>query len=145
MIIYEKENKLNINFDNSIEAEPDVVISKEDEQVNIEAGGQPIGGGANVLTLYLGLKDDSRWLYKDPEFTQEYASYEEAVTAIKAASTIKVFMNEDITLDSFTYLLPIVVSATVGQFHAESVMVGVYADANTLIQAFLWKKEGQMH
>lgn len=30
MIIYEKENKLNINFDNSAEAEPDVVISKED-------------------------------------------------------------------------------------------------------------------
>ena len=47
MIIYEKENKLNINFDNSTEAEPDVAISKEDGQVNIEAGGQPIGGGGS--------------------------------------------------------------------------------------------------
>ena len=51
MIIYEKENKLNINFDNSTEAEPDVVISKENGQVNIEAGGQPIGGGAEPFVV----------------------------------------------------------------------------------------------
>ena len=51
MIIYEKENKLNINFDNSTEAEPDVVISKEDGQVVIEAGGEPIGGGSEPLVV----------------------------------------------------------------------------------------------
>ena len=51
MLIYEKENKLNINFDNSTEAEPDVVISKEDGQVNIEAGGEPVGGGSAILHL----------------------------------------------------------------------------------------------
>lgn len=52
MIIYEKENKLNISFDNSTEAEPDVVISKEDGQVNIEAGGQPIGGDGGALVVH---------------------------------------------------------------------------------------------
>ena len=51
MIIYEKENKLNINFDNSIEAQPDVQLSKEDGQVNIEAGGQPVGGGSSGGTV----------------------------------------------------------------------------------------------
>lgn len=60
MLIYEKNNKLNINFDNSTEAEPDVVISKEDGQVNIEAGGQPIGGGGSepLVVTFSGTTDD---------------------------------------------------------------------------------------
>lgn len=59
MIIYEKENKLNINFDNSTEAQPDVVISKEDGQVNIEAGGQPIGGGSEPFVVTFSGTNDN--------------------------------------------------------------------------------------
>lgn len=51
MLIYEKENKLNINFDNEVSEQPDLQISKENGQVNIEAGGQPIGGGSEIFVV----------------------------------------------------------------------------------------------
>lgn len=65
MLIYEKDNKLNINFDNSIEAQPDVQLSKEDGKVNIEAGGEPVGGG----NLYLDLDNLPKPTLDDVEYS----------------------------------------------------------------------------
>ena len=56
----------------------------------------PGGGGANVLTLYLGSKslpnfsDNAYWAYKDANHTEEYESYEAAVAALNNADIIKV-------------------------------------------------------
>ena len=30
------------------------------------------GGGANVLTLYITMRDDEYWAFKDPEFTEGF-------------------------------------------------------------------------
>lgn len=57
----------------------------------------PGGGGTNVLTLYLGVKpgDFDAWCYKDPECTEEYASYEEAKAAVDGAIAIKLVRGTD--------------------------------------------------
>lgn len=46
------------------------------------------GGGANVLTLYAGQKDNRAWCYKNPERTEEYESYDEAKSALENADAI---------------------------------------------------------
>ncbi len=46
MLIYEKENKLNINFDNEVSGQPDLQISKEDGKTSVTIDGQPSGGGS---------------------------------------------------------------------------------------------------
>lgn len=40
MLIYEKDNKLNINFENSTEEQPDISIGKEDGKTEIMVDGQ---------------------------------------------------------------------------------------------------------
>ena len=45
MLIYEKENKLNINFNNEVSEQPDLQISKEDGKTSVTIDGQPSGGG----------------------------------------------------------------------------------------------------
>lgn len=47
MLIYEKNNKLNINFDNEVSEQPDLQISKEDGKTEVLVDGQP-GGGSNA-------------------------------------------------------------------------------------------------
>jgi hypothetical protein len=44
MLIYEKENKLNINFDNEVSEQPDLQISKEDGKTSVTIDGQESGG-----------------------------------------------------------------------------------------------------
>ena len=52
MLIYEKNNKLNINFDNEISENPDLQIGKEDGKTEVLVDGQPSGGGGgNVLII----------------------------------------------------------------------------------------------
>lgn len=46
MLIYEKDNKLNINFDNEISEDSDLQISKEDGKTQVLIDGQPGGGGS---------------------------------------------------------------------------------------------------
>lgn len=46
MLIYEKENKLNINFDNEVSEQPDLQISKEDGKTSVKIDGQESGGGS---------------------------------------------------------------------------------------------------
>jgi hypothetical protein len=41
MLIYEKDNKLNINFDNEVSEQPDLQISKEDGKTSVTIDGQP--------------------------------------------------------------------------------------------------------
>jgi hypothetical protein len=48
MLIYEKNNKLNINFDNEVSEQPDLQISKEDGKTQVLVDGQESGGGSSV-------------------------------------------------------------------------------------------------
>ncbi len=57
MVIYEKENKLNINFENSMQGTPDLQISKEDGKTSVTVDGQPGGGESNIMLV--GLSIDS--------------------------------------------------------------------------------------
>lgn len=49
MLIYEKENKLNINFDNEVSEQPDLQISKEDGKTEVLIDGQPSGGSGGMV------------------------------------------------------------------------------------------------
>lgn len=65
---------------------------------DISENGSGGGGGANVLTLYLGEKEVSEqesiwWCYKNPEHTEEYESYEEAEVAVKNAGIIEIIQD----------------------------------------------------
>lgn len=49
MLIYEKDNKLNINFDNEISENPDLQIGKEGGKTEVLVDGQSSGGGLFVV------------------------------------------------------------------------------------------------
>lgn len=50
MLIYEKDNKLNINFENSVNESPDLQIGKSGDKTEVLIDGQPGGGsGGGVL------------------------------------------------------------------------------------------------
>lgn len=51
MLIYEKNNKLNINFDNEISENPDLQIGKEDGKTEVLIDGEPSGGGSGGLIV----------------------------------------------------------------------------------------------
>lgn len=51
MLIYEKDNKLNINFENSIEEQPDLQISKSGDKTEVLIDGQPGGSGGSGDTV----------------------------------------------------------------------------------------------
>ena len=90
MIVYEKNNKLNINFENELD-NPDIEIGKGEINVdgnNIVNGGS--GGGANVLTLYSNNISTGNKAYKNPECTEQYTSYNEAFNAILNADKIQI-------------------------------------------------------
>lgn len=53
MIIYEKDNKLNINFENIVEGEPDLQISKESGKTEVLIDGQPGGSGSSNFVFDL--------------------------------------------------------------------------------------------
>lgn len=76
--------------------------TKEQKLLNeiAESGGSSGGGGANVLTLYLGEKDGMPWAYKDEEHTEEYATAEEAENALNNAIIIKCVTEYDVAFAS---------------------------------------------
>lgn len=49
MLIYENNNKLNINFDNEVSENPDLQIGKEDGKTEVLINGQPVGGGSVLV------------------------------------------------------------------------------------------------
>lgn len=48
MLVYEKDNKLNINFDNKVDNSPDLSIGKSGDKTQILVDGQPSGGGGGA-------------------------------------------------------------------------------------------------
>ena len=51
MLIYEKDNKLNINFENSVEETPDLQISKESGKTEVKIDGQSGGGSGGSFVI----------------------------------------------------------------------------------------------
>lgn len=51
MLIYEKDNKLNINFENSVEETPDLQISKESGKTEVKIDGQQGGGSGGSFVI----------------------------------------------------------------------------------------------
>lgn len=49
MLIYKKNNKLNINFDNEVSEQPDLQISKEDGKTSVKIDGQESGGSVSSV------------------------------------------------------------------------------------------------
>lgn len=92
MLIFEKNNKLNINFDpsKSIEGTPDIQVGENEISVDgnniVNSGGS---GGANVLTLYADYSVDQPTLdglelWLNEEKTTQFASYNEAKLLVMA-------------------------------------------------------------
>lgn len=89
MLIYEKENKLNINFENSVNETPDLQIGKDGDKTQILVDGQESGGGGglNILRLYLNIPT-SNIAYLDPALSTKFNSYDEAKQAIESADLV---------------------------------------------------------
>ena len=51
MIIYEKENTLNVSFENSVNETPDIQIGKDGDKTQILVDGQPGGGSGNGVLI----------------------------------------------------------------------------------------------
>jgi hypothetical protein len=51
MLIYEKDNKLNINFENNVEETPDLQISKESGKTEVLIDGQSGGGSGGSFVI----------------------------------------------------------------------------------------------
>jgi hypothetical protein len=62
MLIYEKNNKLNISFDNKVSENPDLQISKEDGKTQVLIDGQPGGGGDVSQLPVVDISDDGKFL-----------------------------------------------------------------------------------
>lgn len=97
MLIYEKENRLNINFENSVNETPDIQIGKDGDKTQILVDGQSSGGSGsgNVLTLYLDAEASEAHnklpeLYKNIECTEGWPSVEEGNEALLNATFIRV-------------------------------------------------------
>lgn len=62
MLVYEKNNKLNINFDNEVSENPDLQINKEDGKTQVLIDGQPggSGGGGDVEPVVISLTPTSQ-------------------------------------------------------------------------------------
>jgi hypothetical protein len=63
MLIYEKDNKLNINFENSVNESPDLQIGKSGDKTEVLIDGQP-GGGSGGGTLVCHLNGETGTLDK---------------------------------------------------------------------------------
>ena len=53
MLVYEKDNKLNINFDNKVDNSPDLSIGKSGDKTQILVDGQPSGGGGALIVTMI--------------------------------------------------------------------------------------------
>ena len=95
------------------------------------------GGGANVLTLYLGEEESRTWAYKDPERTEKYATYEEALNAVKSVDVIKAIDITDETSNGAIY------TGTKTQWSLDSVETYVKIQLDMLAVAYLYYKGGK--
>lgn len=78
MLIYEKENKLNINFENSVNETPDVQIGKDGDKTQILVDGQESGGGSGGALIVTMTEDQPgeglSWL-SETTFGEVYDAY----------------------------------------------------------------------
>lgn len=66
MLIYEKDNKLNINFENSVNESPDLQIGKSGDKTEVLIDGQPGGGGSGgaspvIVTVTQTSEEEGTW------------------------------------------------------------------------------------
>ncbi len=76
MLIYEKNNKLNINFDNEVSENPDLQIGKSGDKTEVLIDGQPGGSGSGVEPVIVTLTQTS-----ETDGTWSGATWEELVNA----------------------------------------------------------------
>jgi hypothetical protein len=63
MLIYEKDNKLNINFENSVNESPDLQIGKSGDKTEVLIDGQPgSGSGGGVYYVTFTIENDIEWI-----------------------------------------------------------------------------------
>lgn len=74
MLIYEKNNKLNINFDNEVSEQPDLQISKEDGKTSVTIDGQESGGGGGE-TLRASFTQNGVVTICDKTIAEIYSAY----------------------------------------------------------------------
>lgn len=120
MLIYEKDNKLNINFENTVDGEPDLQIGKDGDKTEVlidgqQGGGLPVpslpddvgkvptvqndgsyglengGGSLNKFVGYIqNITDTTIRVYKDTSKTK--FGYDEAASAVMNADTLELRM-----------------------------------------------------
>lgn len=93
MLIYEKNNKLNINFDNEISENPDLQIGKDGDKTEVLIDGKESSGG--MLVLYPNNIDGNFVAFLDNDYQHRFESFEEALNAVKKASMVAVVTNDD--------------------------------------------------
>jgi hypothetical protein len=98
--------------------------------LNEVAGG---GSGANVLTLYAGQKGRESWVYKNPERTEEYASYEEAKNAVKNADVITILMPDG---GEYSKIYPTAIGQ--GSIPEGSWVCAVCVTSDATVVCYLW-------
>ena len=136
MLIYEKDNKLNISFENNMD-ETDIVVGKDEISVdgnNIVNGGS--GGGVNVLTLYIAPDEVGEWYnaFLDENLTQGYDSYEDAKAACTSADIIKLV---DTDTSGMTYIVTCVQETVQG--NDEVVLHAIFSSASNAAYGILVK------
>ena len=77
MLIYEKDNKLNINFENSVDGEPDLQIGKDGDKTEVLIDGQPGGGSGGAFII-----NATRGVFDNP------VSYNDIISAISAGKNV---------------------------------------------------------
>lgn len=77
MLIYEKNNKLNINFDNEVSENPDLQIGKDGDKTEVLIDGQPGGGsgGSSPFIVTFSGNDDENTSACDKTWEQIVEAY----------------------------------------------------------------------
>ena len=88
MIVYEKENKLNINFENSVSETPDLQISKEDGKTSVTIDGQSGGGGVNPVIIEVTPTSDTQGTWSGATWEELMTAFNKNVAGVKIANTV---------------------------------------------------------
>jgi hypothetical protein len=117
MLIYEKNNKLNINFENSVNGEPDLQIGKDGDKTEVLIDGQP-GGGSGSYDFVLASNGVNPNSQLNKTWNEIYTNFQNKV----------IFWGEN--LDQKPYYLGIVVNVR-HKNDAYDVSVCSFNDLNT--------------
>lgn len=93
MLIYEKNNKLNINFDNEISENPDLQIGKEDGKTEVLVDGQPSGGGGGSLLVTF---ENATTTLNEPYY-RSATTYKQAMDAFKEGRQVVFYFPKNST------------------------------------------------